>query len=72
MHQRLEEGVVIAGAEPGRAAAGAERRVKLPRLVDKGEPLQLPQLHRHSLPAKQRYQSIEGDLYNSDLRHLKS
>ena len=72
MHQRLEEGVVIAGAEPGRAAAGAERRVELPWLVDEGEPLQLPQLHRHPLPAKQRYQSIEGDLYDNDLHRLKS
>ena len=68
MHQRLKECVVVAGAEPGRAAAGAERGVELPRLVDEGEPLQLPQPHRHPLPGK-RKQGYQSNLYN-DLHSL--
>ena len=52
VHQTLEQTVVIQRIVARGTPARAERGVKLLRLVDEPEPLDVMQLHSHSLSAR--------------------
>ena len=51
VHQTLQQTVVIERIVARGTPASTERGVKLLRLIDKPEPLDIVQLHRHSLSA---------------------